>query len=1041
MAVSPACIAAVRTASGDTLDDAQATDLLRHMEAVRNAEVAKGNIDNLDARLRQLAAEGAERERIAAALAAKHAALSAIAYDRSLREVRGFRDQGLDWKRSVLALFEGTLRNVEGGRGSVARAAMAYQARYLEPVNRILVTDAEVAKRLRQPDFAQNVLREMHQLRPDGKPGVTGDAAALRLARVYEQAAELSRRDLNRHGAPIGKLDGWSPQAHAAERVVKVSAEDWAAFILPRLDMDRTFPGMPEELVRITLRDIHQRIVTGIDRNPGGAETSGRLGPANLANSLANSRVLHFRDADAWLSYAERFGAGDIHTAMAAHLQGAARFASQLERFGPNPESTITRMLATLQREAAADPRLSPEERQTAVNQLNPRGRFSSIGSAWAEVAGLTSAPGNLRAAQIGTSWRAVQSMAKLGGAVLSSLSDMATRAINLNFQGRPVLATWADNFTELARGRGTGQLREIAAVLDAGVEGMRAHMVAAGIAEDMPMGWSQRWLATFFRWQGLALWQDAMKAGNSRMLSRLMGLNAQKGFAQLDANYQRVLRQQGISPAEWNAIRATAFQAEDGARYVTPDRMGEVPRGQIALLARDELEALQKGLAERVARRTTADATEAGWVQKRTAGFAARLAADQAWMERVSTQAEGGRASQVTRLRDRMADLQARLAELAEIHQAIAEGRAFDEAALPQPNREGSRGDFRPQGERYLDEGEPALRAARAEGEARARLDRLRRLIGETNREAKAADLSRLEGFDARWRQRQAELDEFVIRMQTRADARAGATAAERASWSDRVDRLLDDARLRLEIKLRGFFADEQRFGYLETDAASRRVSLWNTAAPQGTWTGEAIRTLMQFKGYPIAFTQRVLGRAVLGFAPPGAERTVGDRLLQGGHIGQILLLTAFFGFLSMTLKDLARGYEPRDPTKLKTMLAALQQGGGAGIFGDFLFSETSRFGNRPLETAFGPTASTAASAIDLFNAAKTGDAKAGRALNLALANTPFASLWYVRPAAELLFLNELRESLSPGQASRLERERYRDFGQRRWAPASVWD
>lgn len=1041
MAVSPACVAAVRTASGDTLDEAQAADLIRHMEQVRRAEEARGNLDNLDARLRQAAAEGAERERIAAALAAKHAALSAIAFDRSLREVRAFRAQGLDWKRSVLAMFEGTVRNVEGGRGSVARGALAYTARYLEPVNRILVTDPEVAKRLREPGFAEAVVREMRELRPDGAPGVTGDPAALRLARVYERAAELARLDLNRHGAPIGRLEGWSPQAHAAERVVRASYEEWAGFILPRLDIRKTFGDVPPESVDLTLRDIYRRITTGVDRNPGGAEISGRLGPANMASSLAAARVLHFRDAEAWISYAGRFGAGDIHTAMHSHLQQAAKYAAQLERFGPNPEATITRMLAALQREAAADPQLTPVQQQAAVRQLNPRARFSSIGSAWAEVTGLTSAPENLTMAQIGSNWRAVQSLAKLGGAVLSSLSDLGTRALALNFQGRPMVAAWGDNLAELARARGTGQAREIAAILDAGVDGMRAHIVAAGIAEDMPMGLAHKVQAAFFKWQGLAWWQDMQKAGAARMLSRWMATNSERGFAQLDPRYQRVLRQQGISPAEWDAIRATAWQGEDGARYVTPDRIAEVPRTTLAALARDELEALNRGLAERVARRTSQDATEAEWVGKRTARFAAGLAEDRARMEKLSAGAEAGRGRQVERLRDKMGELQAELAALADVHDAIAKGRPFDDSILPRPNPEGSRGDFRPSGERYLDEGAPQILAARAEGVLRARLDRLRRLIGETNREAKAADIGRLEEFDLRWRRRDAELQEFVLRMDSRAEARAQATAAERAQWGGRVDRVLEDARRGLELKLRGFFADEMRFAYLETDPASRRVTLLNSAAPGGTITGEFLRTLAQFKGYPIAFTQRVLGRATLGFGAPGAERSVGDRLMQGGYIGAALLTTAFLGYLSMSLKDLARGYELRDPTRVKTLLAALQQGGGAGIFGDFLFAEASRFGNRPLETAFGPTAATAASFIDLFNSAKEGDAKAGRALNLALENTPFLSLWYVRPAADLLFLNELRESLSPGSLARRQRERRRDFGQDRWAPTSVWE
>ena len=42
------------------------------------------------------------------------------------------------------------------------------------------------------------------------------------------------------------------------------------------------------------------------------------------------------------------------------------------------------------------------------------------------------------------------------------------------------------------------------------------------------------------------------------------------------------------------------------------------------------------------------------------------------------------------------------------------------------------------------------------------------------------------------------------------------------------------------------------------------------------------------------------------------------------------------------MTLKDLLKGKEPRDPNNLKkTIMAAFLQGGGLGIYGDVLFKE----------------------------------------------------------------------------------------------------
>ena len=51
----------------------------------------------------------------------------------------------------------------------------------------------------------------------------------------------------------------------------------------------------------------------------------------------------------------------------------------------------------------------------------------------------------------------------------------------------------------------------------------------------------------------------------------------------------------------------------------------------------------------------------------------------------------------------------------------------------------------FAPRAERYLDSGDPATLAARAEGEVRARLDALRRAIGEVNRAMGRAEQRRL--------------------------------------------------------------------------------------------------------------------------------------------------------------------------------------------------------------------------------------------------------------------------------------------------------
>jgi hypothetical protein len=1034
MGVSPDCIAAVRSASGDKLTDQDATDLIRKMEDLRKAEEARGNIDNLDARLRGLAAAEAEKAQIAAALRAKHAAMQVIAYDQSLTHINGLISGGLRHDKAFLAFLEGTSRNVAGGRHSVAATMLAYRARYLQEFNLAMVRNPEIARQVQNGDkaFAADVVREMQELRAGGEPGRTGNQAARELAQLYAGMAEKTRLDLNKLGAPIGRLDGWSPQAHATDRVSRVSANEWIDFVLPRLDGERTFGTMNETLQRQMLRDIYDTIVKGVDRNGLATEATGRVGPANLANSLAHARVLHFADADAWLTYADRFGNGNIHDAMLAHFTTASKAAAQLERLGPNPLITLNRLRATLMREAAPEiaPRLDPSKTQGA------------IASAMAEVQGLTAVPVNIRAAQISSGIRQWQALSKLGGAVISSITDLPVRAAALTFQGKPIMAAWAENFRQLFQGRGAGEQREIAAILDASLDGIKNRVTAAGIADDMPMGTMHRITEAFYRWQGMTWWSDALKAGAARGLSHEMALHAGKAWDALPPRYRTVLTQQNISAAQWDAIRATAWQAEDGRAYITPDRIETLPRQTLIDLARPDLEAMQKGLADRLAKRQAADTKEAEWVARRVQAFRDSTAR---MVERLQSRNERGAAAaleRATEMRDRMAELQLRLDDLAEFQAAIAEGRAWGEAA-PDPAAPRSANTIRsttgteaarvfdPRAERYLDEGGPATLAARAEGELRARLDALRRTIGHINRQATQAEKARLQDFGDWWNRRQVELDQFTARMEANAEARAAATKAEGDGYGDQVDRILARTRDGLEIRLRGFFADEMGFGFLEQDMRTRRLMLQGTQG--GTATGEIMRFITQFKGFPVAFTDRVLGRALRGYNPD-------ERLLQARNLGSLIGGLLVTGYLSMSAKDLIRGYDPRDLDKPKTWLAALMQSGGAGIYGDFLFAQSNRFGNGALETVAGPTAGTAASIINLATRARDGEAKSADALNIALQNTPFLSLWYARPALDLLILNSLRESLSPGFIQRQQQKRREEYGQERIMPATAF-
>ena len=118
------------------------------------------------------------------------------------------------------------------------------------------------------------------------------------------------------------------------------------------------------------------------------------------------------------------------------------------------------------------------------------------------------------------------------------------------------------------------------------------------------------------------------------------------------------------------------------------------------------------------------------------------------------------------------------------------------------------------------------------------------------------------------------------------------------------------------------------------------------------GTGMGEAIRFVGQFKAFPMSIMNKVLGREMayirkgkrLGGLSTEAGRAEIGRGIRG--MAALVITSGFMGYIAMTMKDLLKGKEPRDPTKGKTIMAAFLQGGGLGIYGDVLFKLNKKDG-----------------------------------------------------------------------------------------------
>lgn len=233
---------------------------------------------------------------------------------------------------------------------------------------------------------------------------------------------------------------------------------------------------------------------------------------------------------------------------------------------------------------------------------------------------------------------------------------------------------------------------------------------------------------------------------------------------------------------------------------------------------------------------------------------------------------------------------------------------------------------------------------------------------------------------------------------------------------------------------RLLGAIADESEYASLGQDIYTR--AQLNRGLQKGTLEGELARSVALFKGFPFAMVSRHWMRAL------HADEAGHSRV---GYGASMALGLTLFGALSVQLKDLASGKDPRDMSDSKFWAQAFAQGGGASIFGDLLYTGLTgqgrggQSGAATLASAIaGPVVGDAYElagdlVLENIRQAKEGkDTHAGaEALRFGLGHAPLINVWYARAALDHAFLQQAHEFLSPGYLGRMEDRVYRDYGQ----------
>lgn len=388
-----------------------------------------------------------------------------------------------------------------------------------------------------------------------GKGG-TGNTLAAKGAQAWLKTIEAMRQRFNAAGGDVRQLDyGYLPQPHDEGRMLQAGPDRWAQDTLPLLDRGRYLlddgSKMGDAEVLDLLRRAHQTITTGglFKTQPGQFQGSGAR-----ANRGSESREIHFKDGDAYLTYVSEYGAGSMYDAMVSHIGGLAKDIGLVERYGPNPSAQMVLQIDLAKRADGGTKR---------VFGMRPE-------SYWQVLSGAAGTPASPRLAQIGQHIRNIETFGKLQGAVLSSITDLGSYFVSTGYNK---LDYW-DALKNIGKAF-DGDTRDFLSMHGLIAESMSSNLNRWS-GEHIKNSWSGRVANATMRLSLMNAWTDTLRHGFALTLMNSLARQTRKAWAQLDEYDLHLLERKGVTEADWQVLQQVQLVQHRGLDFLTPEAIAQ---------------------------------------------------------------------------------------------------------------------------------------------------------------------------------------------------------------------------------------------------------------------------------------------------------------------------------------------------------------------------------------------------------------------------------------------------------------------------------
>lgn len=404
----------------------------------------------------------------------------------------------------------------------------------------------------------------------------TGDSVAAKGAKAFHDVAEEARKAFNNAGGEVGRLDDWGmPQHHSQEKVAVAGKQTWVDNILPMLDRARYVDDLGTPYTDAELKQFLGKAWDSIATDGiANLEPGTFKGTGKRANRHAESRQIHFKDADSVIKYWEQFGDRTVVEILNGHIERMAKDIAFIEHFGPNPDVTYRTMRdEALKQAVVADP-----------NKLETlKGQAVKLDQLYDYSSGKMKPSANLTISRVADGIASLNAAGKLGGAAIASFfGDKPMMEAVSHLNDLPMFQRWTTELSLLnpANDADRALLQRQGLMLDSVRSGLGRFYEGLGSS-----GLTGKFSNAVMRITGMNAINDIRKGAFGLSLMDAIGSEIKKGvdFNSLPDSDIRTMRNYGITEADWKIWKlAPLDQVGVNKNVLTPESIGRISDADI---------------------------------------------------------------------------------------------------------------------------------------------------------------------------------------------------------------------------------------------------------------------------------------------------------------------------------------------------------------------------------------------------------------------------------------------------------------------------